>query len=87
MLTPFDTGANVRHMLTSERITGMDLRLERTRRRVKVTELARAMGVGHPRISQIESCAVVTDDAARRYLDALATFHTVETSQPAAEAV
>ena len=57
----------------------MDLRLERTRRRIKVTELARVMGVGHPRVSQIEALDVVTEDAVRRYLDALATFPNGET--------
>lgn len=54
--------------------TGMDLRLERTRRRVRTTELARVMGVKHSRVSQIEATASVTQRAAARYLAALATF-------------
>lgn len=34
------------------------------------------MGVGSPRISVLESMAVVTEEAARRYREALATCDT-----------
>ncbi len=54
--------------------TGLDLKLKRVAKRVRVTDLAARMGVHHPRISHIEGSAVVTDEAARRYLEALATF-------------
>jgi transcriptional regulator with XRE-family HTH domain len=57
---------------------GIDLKLERTRRRVKVIDLARVMGVQHPRVSQIEGSAVVTQKAAAKYLAALSTFPVVD---------
>jgi hypothetical protein len=57
--------------------TGLDLRLQRVARRVKVIDLAKRMKVQHPRVSQIEAMAVVTDAAAERYLSALATFPVV----------
>lgn len=59
--------------------TGMELKLKRVAKRVRVTDLATQMGVGHPRVSHIEASAVVTEDAARRYLAALATFDDVST--------
>ena len=52
-------------------MTGMDLRLLRVSKRVKVTDLARAMGLTHPRVSQIEAQALVSERMTRRYLDAL----------------
>jgi transcriptional regulator with XRE-family HTH domain len=65
-------------------MTGLDLKLQRTARRVKVTDLARVMGVQHPRVSQIEAQAVVTQRAAAQYLAALATFPVVATNEEAA---
>lgn len=65
-------------------MTGLDLRLRRTAKRVKVTHLARVMGVKHSRVSQIESTAHVTQRAAARYLAALATFPDVESAERAA---
>jgi len=53
-------------------MTGMDLRLLRTSKRVKTTQLARAMGLTHPRVSQIEAQAVVSEKTTGRYLEALA---------------
>ena len=60
-------------------MTGLDLKLKRVAKRVRVTDLAVRMGVGHPRVSHIEGSAIVTDEAAQRYLDALATFDDVAT--------
>ena len=58
---------------------GIDLKIERTRRRVGVNELARVMGYrNHSRVSQIEASAVVTQQAAAKYLAALSTFPVVE---------
>jgi transcriptional regulator with XRE-family HTH domain len=59
--------------------TGLDLKLKRVAKRVRVTDLADRMGVGHPRVSHIEGAAIVTDTAARKYLTALATFDDVAT--------
>lgn len=56
--------------------TGLALKLERTAKRVKATELAQKMGVKRQRISTIESLAVVSDDAASRYRDALMSLTT-----------
>lgn len=64
--------------------TGLDLKLKRVAKRVRVTDLAARMGVQHPRVSHIEGAALVTDDAARKYLDALATFDDVATPQAVA---
>jgi len=66
--------------------TGLSLKLERTARRVRVGELAMAMGVSAARISNIESRDVVTDEAARRYRAALATLPAVATSDSPVEA-
>lgn len=63
--------------------TGLDLKLERTRRRVRVTDLATVMGVKHSRVSQIEGQSRVTQRAAARYLAALATFPEVESQRAA----
>lgn len=56
---------------------GIDLKLKRTAARVTATDLASVMGVKPSRISHIESRALVTDEAARRYLAALETLATV----------
>jgi hypothetical protein len=62
-------------------ITGLDLKLRRIARRVKVIDLAKAMGYAHhSRISQIEGSAVVQPDTAERYMTALSTFPEVATS-------
>ena len=63
--------------------TGLDLKLERTALRVRTKELALAMGVSQARVSNIESRAIVTDEAASRYRGALATLPTVATSTDA----
>lgn len=65
-------------------MTGLDLRLRRTAKRVRVTDLARVMGVKHSRVSQIESAAHPTQQAAARYLAALATFPDVDSVERAA---
>jgi transcriptional regulator with XRE-family HTH domain len=62
-------------------MTGLELRLRRTAQRVKVTDLARVMGVQHSRVSQIEATAQVTQRAAARYLGALATFPDVDSAE------
>ena len=66
--------------------TGLHLKITRTARRVRVIDLAARMGVVHSRVSQIEATAVVSDDAAARYLEALETFPDVATSEPQAAA-
>lgn len=68
-------------------MTGLELKLRRTARRVKVTDLGRAMGTGHSRVSQIEAQAVVTQRTAARYLAALATFPEVIETPDRAEAI
>lgn len=61
--------------------TGLDLKLKRVARRVRVIDLAQVMGVRHSRISQIEAQAVPSADMQQRYLAALATFPDVESSE------
>lgn len=70
--------------MNTERVTGKELELERRAKDVSVTALAYAMGVAHSRVSHIEGSRFVTDKAARRYREALATFEDVETSPDAA---
>lgn len=61
--------------------TGMDLKVLRTRKRVTTIALAERAGwKSRQRISQIEALAVVPEDTAGRYLEALATFTDVVTS-------
>lgn len=65
-------------------MTGMTLKLQRVERRVRVTDLAHAMGVKHSRISQIENQATVTQRTASRYLAALSTFPVVDAERATA---
>ncbi len=62
-------------------MTGLDLKVERTKRRVRVTDLATVIGVKHSRVSQIEAQAVVSQRAAARYLAALSTFPVVDNNR------
>ncbi len=68
VLTRYCNAANVRQ------VTGISLKLHRVGRRVKVVDLAAAMGVTHGRVSQIESADKVSTAIAARYLAALATL-------------
>ena len=52
-------------------VTGLDLKVERVRARVKAVDLARSMGVTRQRVSAIEATAVVPADSAARYRKAL----------------
>lgn len=52
-------------------MTGMQLRILRTAARIKTRDLAASMGVHSSRVSQIEAQAVVTEETAARYRDAL----------------
>jgi DNA-binding XRE family transcriptional regulator len=54
--------------------TGMDLRLERVRSRIKANRLAATIGVSRQRIWQIEELPSVTDRWRDRYLAALRTL-------------
>ena len=61
------------------RRSGLDLKVERTKRDVKLIDLAKAMGRQASSVSRLESSRRVTDKAAAAYLEALATFPTVTT--------
>lgn len=58
-------------------MTGLDLKLRRVAADVKARDLASALGVSDSRISRIENSRIVTEEAAGRYLRALATLATV----------
>jgi plasmid maintenance system antidote protein VapI len=64
--------------------TGAELRAERERAEVKLVDVARAMGVQHPRVSHIEALASVTKEAAARYRKALQTVISGESSEAVA---
>jgi transcriptional regulator with XRE-family HTH domain len=66
--------------------TGLDLKLERTAARVRVKDLALAMGVTSGHVSNLEARAIVTDESATKYRAALATLPTVATPQQPASA-
>jgi hypothetical protein len=51
--------------------SGIDLKVERVRARVSAVRLANEMGVARQRISQVEALAVVNDEMASRYREAL----------------
>jgi plasmid maintenance system antidote protein VapI len=67
--------------------TGLDLKLQRVRHRVKAKHLADQMGVSSARVSAVEGQAVVTSETAEKYLAALQTLTTIPTpSEPASAA-
>ena len=70
--------------MSNEALRGMDLELRRVAARVKVKDIADAMGITASRVSRIEDQPTVTDKLARRYLDALAACGTSGTSGKAA---
>ena len=63
--------------------SGTDLKVERTRARVKLQDLAARMGVSRQTLWSIEQAAVVRPDRAEQYQQALATFDDVETPETA----
>ncbi len=60
-------------------MTGLELKLRRVAADVRSTDLARAMGVSQSRISHIERQRIVSEEAAARYVAALATCTTKTT--------
>lgn len=56
--------------------TGLDLKVERVRDRVKQREIALSMGVSVSRVSKIEALGHVHPDLAARYRVALGTCRT-----------
>jgi transcriptional regulator with XRE-family HTH domain len=59
-------------------VTGLELKLRRVAKGVRVTDLAHRMGMKtHSRVSQIEASRQVTPKTAARYLGALETFPNV----------
>lgn len=57
--------------------TGLELRLERVAARVKIVDLARAMGRHRATVARYEELAVVDEEVADQYRRALATFREV----------
>lgn len=64
---------SVTHVIVTDmdNTTGLDLKVERVRQRVKAIDLADAMGVSRQRVSAIEALALVPSDAVERYRSAL----------------
>lgn len=71
--------------MQTEPLSGLDLKVARTRARVKARAVADAMGVSPSRVAAVEREAVVTPEMARRYLEAIETCRTPGTA-PAAGA-
>ncbi len=65
-------------------VTGMDLKLRRTEAREQMQELAARMGRSRATIHRYEGLAVVPDDIARLYFQALVTSRDVTTEREAA---
>jgi DNA-binding transcriptional regulator YiaG len=70
--------------MTDANVTGLDLKLARTRARVKAKRIALAMGVSSSRVAALEREAVVTPEAAERYFRAVAECRTDGTSEAVA---
>lgn len=64
--------------------SGLDLKVARTRARVKAKHIAEAMGVSGSRVAALEREAVVTSEAALRYLRAVEECRTIGTSEAVA---
>lgn len=64
--------------------SGLDLKVARTRARVKAKQIAIAMGVSSSRVAALEREAVVTSEAADRYLRALRECRTDGTTEAVA---
>lgn len=64
--------------------SGNDLKVERVRARVKQRDLAARMGVSRQTLWSIELSAVVDQDRAEKYRQALASFDDVVTPETAA---
>lgn len=70
--------------MTDANVTGLDLKVARTRARVKAKRIALAMGVSSSRVAALEREAFVTPEAAKRYLQAVAECRTDGTSEAVA---
>lgn len=69
--------------MTNTEFTGLALKVARVGQRVKAREVAEVMGVSPSRVSSIEREAFVTDETARRFLEAVKTCSTRRTSRAA----
>lgn len=66
--------------MTNKPVSGKDLRLMRVAADVRATDLAAVMGIQPSGVSAIESRRIVTEKAYTKYVTALATFATSESS-------
>lgn len=66
--------------MPSDQPTGLDLKIERMRLRVKARQIAEAMGVSQSRVSLIEREQFPSADVVQRYREAIATCATSPTS-------
>lgn len=64
--------------------SGLDLKVARTRERVKAKAIAEAMGVSQSRVAKIEREAVISAEIVKRYLEAVELCRTPGTSETAA---
>lgn len=70
--------------MENEPVTGLSLKVERTKRRVKAVQIADAMGVSKSRVSVIEREQFPSPQIVARYREALATCAPNPTSERAA---
>lgn len=68
--------------MSSNPLSGLDLKLARVARRVKQKPLGEAMGVSASRVAAIEREAVVTAETQARYLTALDMCGTSTSQMP-----
>lgn len=61
--------------------SGLDLKVLRTRHRVKGIQVAQAMGVSPSRVTALEREAVPSAEMIRRYVEAVDTCRASDTSQ------
>lgn len=70
-------------VMTEPPMTGLQLKVERTRRRVKAYRIAELMGVSRSRVAAIEREGFPSDETVARYLTALDTCAPSPTSETA----
>ena len=59
------------HVNTDGEATGLQLKVERTAKRVQAKQIAEEMGVSKSRVAAIEASAFVTPETAERYRAAI----------------
>ena len=74
---PLDNSRDYRDYWRMAQTTGIELRLERVAARVKLYQLAKVMNLHRATVARYEGLAIVDEDVAYSYREALATLREV----------